>query len=70
MEGSCAEAIGAVIRLPPSMNDQFRFCPPPEVTVQQVIPVVWKFIKENPQAEDLDIRDVANNVGRLTSPCR
>ena len=53
------------------MSEQFRFCPPPEATPQQVIPIVLKFPDDNPKALDLDIRDVANYVGRLTwPPCK
>jgi len=51
------------------MSEQFRFCPPPEATPQQIIPIVLKFLDDNPKALDLDIRDVANYVGRLTWPC-
>jgi hypothetical protein len=69
-EGLCGGAISTVMRLGPKMNEQFRFCPPPAATPQQIIPIVVKFIDDNPKALNLDIRDVANYVGRLTWPCR
>ena len=70
-EGTCAGAISTVMRFGRQMSEQFRFCPPPEATPQQVIPIVLKFPDDNPKALDLDIRDVANYVGRLTwPPCK
>jgi hypothetical protein len=69
-EGTCAGAISTVMRFGPQMSEKFRFCPPPEGTLQQFIPVVLKFLDDNPKALDLDIRDVANYVGRLTWPCK
>jgi hypothetical protein len=69
-EGTCAGAISTVMRLGPMMRDQFRFCPPPEATPTEVIPLVLKFLDENPAAQKLDIRDLANYVGRLTWPCK
>lgn len=68
-EGTCAGAISTVMRLGPMMKDQFRFCPPPEATPTQVIPIVLKFLDQNSAALKMDIRDVANYVGRLTWPC-
>jgi len=68
-EGICAGAISTVMRFGRHMSEQFRFCPPPEATPQQIIPIVLKFLDDNPKALDLDIRDVANYVGRLTWPC-
>jgi hypothetical protein len=69
-EGTCAGAISTVMRFGRQMSEQFRFCPPPEAALQQVIPIVLKFLDDNPKALDLDIRDVANYVGRLTWPCK
>jgi len=68
-EGTCAGAISTVMRFGPMMNDKFRFCPPSGITPTQAIPIVLKFLEDNPKAQTLDIRDVANYVGRLTWPC-
>src|SRR5262249_8278635 len=61
-EGTCLGAISTVIRFGPQMNEQFRFCPPPQITPKQVIPILLKFLGENPKALSLDIRDAANYV--------
>ena len=68
-EGACGAAISTVFRFAYAMNDQYRFCPPPSITNQQVIPIIIKFIDNNPKALTMDIRDVANYVGRLNYPC-
>jgi hypothetical protein len=68
-EGTCLASISTVMRFAPMMNEKFRFCPPPGMTPMQAIPIVLKFLDDNPRALTLDIRDVANYVGRLTWPC-
>jgi hypothetical protein len=68
--GTCAGAISAIMRSGPAMNEQFRFCPPLAITPKQIMPLLMKFIDENPKTLDLDIRDVANYFGRLTWPCK
>jgi hypothetical protein len=49
---------------------QFRFCPPPQATPKQVMPILSEFLDKNPNALKFDIRDVMNYVGRLNWPCR
>jgi|SRR6516162_2647992 hypothetical protein len=69
-EGTCAGTISTVMRFGPVMNDKFRFCPPPEMTLTQAIPIVLKYLDDNPKALNFDLRDVANYVGRVTWPCK
>lgn len=69
-EGTCGGAISTVMRFGPMMNNQFRFCPPPQATPKQVIPLLLEFLDKNPAALKLDIRDVMNYVGRLNWPCK
>jgi hypothetical protein len=69
LEGICVGALGTVVRVGPQMNDKFRFCPPPQKTLKEIIPVLLDFLDKNPAALKLDIRDVANYVGRLNWPC-
>jgi len=69
-EGTCGGAISTVLRFGPMMNDQFRFCPPPQATPKQIMPILLEFLDKNPLALKLDIRDVMNYVGRLSWPCK
>ena len=69
-EGLCAGAISTTMRFGPMMNDQFKFCPPPGITPEMVIPILLKFLDKNPKAVDYDLRDLANYVGRVTWPCK
>jgi len=70
MEGLCAGVIGTVMRLGPMMNEQLRFCPPPDGTPTEVISIVLKYLDDTPAAGSKDIRDVAIYVGRKTWPCK
>jgi hypothetical protein len=63
MEGTCGAAISTVLRLGPMMNDQFRFCPPPQATPKQIIPILLEFLDNNPVALKFDIRDVYELCG-------
>jgi Rap1a immunity proteins len=69
-EGTCGGAISTVLHLGPAMNQQYRFCPPPGTTLKQAIPILLKFLDDNPVMLDYDIRDVANFMGRKTWPCQ
>lgn len=69
-EGICSGAISTVFRMAPQMNQTFRFCPPPEASLKEIMPLVIDYIDKNPKTLSLDIRDVANYVGRLSWPCK
>ena len=68
-EGLCLGVVSTVLRFGPQMNERFRFCTPPSITVNEAIPALLKFIEANPQMNGLDIRDVANAAGRAMWPC-
>lgn len=67
--GVCMGAVSTVMRLGPMMSDKFRFCPNPQGTIQQAMPVLLKFIEENPTMLKYDIRDVANFAFRQFHRC-
>lgn len=70
LEGLCLGLISTSMRSGRVMNDQFKFCAPTDMDPKTFIPILEAFISKTPAALDLDIRDVANYVGRITYPCR
>ena len=68
-EGICAGIVATVLRFGTSMSDRFRFCPPPHGTVAEAMPILVKYLDDNPNSLRHDLRDVANAVFRLTWPC-
>lgn len=69
LEGICVGAVGATMAFGPMMNEQFRFCPPAGITLREAIPILLRYLDDNPEALKSDLRQVANYVGRLTWPC-
>jgi Rap1a immunity proteins len=52
------------------MSDQFRFCPPPGISTEQAIPILMKYLDQNPDALKYDMRNVANAVFHRVWPCQ
>lgn len=69
MEGVCFGVVSTTMRLGPQMSEQFRFCAPPSLTPEIVIPILLDFVDNNPRYLEYDIRDVVNYFGRVNWPC-
>ena len=65
----CLGVVTTVLQLQSKLDEQDKFCPPSQISVQQAVRVIVKFLNSNPEALHLKASTLTVSALKQAWPC-